>query len=137
MSSWMQCNGNMMEWLTMRRGIIFTIIALTSGSHRCPGGTASNAKATILSSGGSLQSLELAYIDQLVEGIIDVCPDYPGSNSSSSQILVPSLFLLILIYYYKMSPNCSSFFYKSKLCELNVNEGMATGVVTHCFLRVC
>jgi hypothetical protein len=47
--------------------------------------------------GDRYKSLELAYIDQLVQGIIDVCPDYPGSNSSSSQILVPSFFLLILI----------------------------------------
>jgi len=54
MSSWMQCNGNMMEWLTMRRGIIYYHCAYI-WQPLMPG-TANNAKATILSSfGWSLQ----------------------------------------------------------------------------------
>jgi hypothetical protein len=61
-------------------------------------GTANNAKATILSSfGWSLQKSRASLYRSVGSGYIDVCPDYPGSNSSSSQILVPSFFLLILI----------------------------------------
>jgi hypothetical protein len=36
--------------------------------------------------GDRYKSLELAYIDQLVEGIIDVCPDYPGSKDLSRDL---------------------------------------------------